>query len=106
MLAHPCVPQVCVLEGNSAKVHCVVRCSMSAEISSGATAYEHGDYVRAVLAELLDSRSEVQRWKAHVAQWRHVLAMDAKTGYDAISSETLPSDRRLRSMWPCSAKQS
>ena len=99
MLAHPGVLQgrapVCILEGNSAKIHRVVRCSMSAEISALATAYEHGDYVRAVLAELLDDRFDIQRWKAHVAQWRHVLATDAKTGYDAISSETLPSDRKI-----------
>ena len=68
---------------------------MSAEISSLATAYEHGDFVRAVLAELLDDRFEIKRWKADVAQWRHVLATDAKTGYNAVSSETLPSDRKI-----------
>ena len=65
---------------------------MSAEISSLATAYEHGDFVRAVLAELLDSTFEIQRWKG---RWRHILATDAKTGYDAVSSETLPSDRKI-----------
>ena len=99
MVAHPGVlhgrAPVCILEGNSTKIHRVVRCSMSAEISSLATAYEHGDFVRAVMAELLDSHFEVRQWKAHVAQWKHVLATDAKTGYDAVSSETLPSDRKI-----------
>ena len=99
MLANPGVLQgrapVCILEGNSTKIHRVVRCSMSAEISALATAYEHGDFVRAVLAELLDDRFQIQHWKGHAAQWRHVLATDAKTGYDAISSETLPSDRKI-----------
>ena len=99
MMAHPQVLQgsgpVCILEGNSTKVHRVVRCSMSAEISALATAYEHGDFVRAVLAELLDADFKVQRWKAQVSRWRHVLATDAKTGYDAVSSEVLPSDRKI-----------
>ena len=99
MLAHPNVLQgrgpVCILEGNSTKVHRVVRCSMSAEISSLATAYEHGDFVRAVIAELLDADFNIQRWKAHVSRWRHVLATDAKTGYDAVSSEVLPTDRKI-----------
>ena len=99
MLAHPDVltgaGPVCILEGNSTKVQRVVRCSMSAEISALATAYEHGDFVRAVLAELLDFDFDIKRWKAHVSKWRHVLATDAKTGYDAISSEALPADRKI-----------
>ena len=37
---------VCIMEANSTKIHRVVRCSMSAEVSSLATAFEHGDYVR------------------------------------------------------------
>ena len=78
---------ICMLEANSTKVHRVVRCSMSAEISSLATAFEHGDYVRAVLAELIYSTFVLTRWKTSVAKWQHILVTDAKTGYDAVSSE-------------------
>ena len=56
MLAHPDVltgtGPVCILEGNSAKVQRVVRCSMSAEISALATAYEHGDFVRTLTSSV------------------------------------------------------
>ena len=45
---------VCILEGNSTKIQRVVRCSMSAEFSAMATAYENRDYVRAVYCELTD----------------------------------------------------
>ena len=99
MVAHPDVltgnGPVCILEGNSTKAQRVVRCSMSAEISSLATAYEHGDFVRAVLAELLEPDFDIKRWKTHVSKWRHILATDATTGYDAVSSESLPSDRKI-----------
>ncbi|CAE7461836.1 unnamed protein product [Symbiodinium necroappetens] len=99
MLASPDVLEgpapVCLLEGTSNKIHRVVRCSMSAEVSSLATAYEHGDYVRAVFAELVDSRFELQRWKVCAAKYAHILVTDARTGYDALSAETLPSDRKI-----------
>ena len=68
---------------------------MSAEISALTTAYEHGDFVRAALAELVDPEFKLASWKKHEAKWRHVLATDAKTGYDPISSETMPTDRKI-----------
>ena len=67
MLARPEVltgnGPVCVWEGNSTNVQRVVRCSMSADTSSLATAYEHGDFVCAVLVEQLDADFDVNRWK-------------------------------------------
>ncbi|CAE7410031.1 TY5A, partial [Symbiodinium microadriaticum] len=86
---------VCIMEAASVKIQRVVRCSMSAEVSSLATAFEHGDFVRAVLAELLDPTFRMDRWKLSASRWRHLLVTDAKTGYDAISSEVLPSDRKI-----------
>eukprot|EP00439_Symbiodinium_sp_Y106_P034831 s1149_g4.t1 len=68
---------------------------MSAEVSSLATAFEHGDYVRAVFAELIDPNFRIERWKLSASKWRHLLVTDAKTGYDAVSSEVLPSDRKI-----------
>ena len=99
LLASPRVMEgrapVCVLEATSNKIHLVVRCSMSAEVSNLATAFEHGDYVRAVFAELVDPKFMTARWKIAVAQWKHVLITDAKTGYDVIQSEALPTDRKI-----------
>ncbi|CAE7712200.1 RE1 [Symbiodinium sp. CCMP2592] len=99
MLASPAVLEgkapVCILEGTSNKIHRVVRCSMSAEVSSLATAFEHGDYVRAVFCELVDSRFDISRWKVCASKWKHILITDARTGYDALSAETLPSDRKI-----------
>ena len=86
---------VCVVEGMSAKIQRIVRASMSAEVSSLATAYEHGDYVRAVFAELVDPSFRLDRWKVSAGRWRHVLATDARTGFDALNNETLPSDRKI-----------
>ena len=68
---------------------------MSAEVSSLATAFEHGNYVRAVLAEVLDPAFRIERWKLSAAKWRHLVVTDARTGYDAVSSEVLPSDRKI-----------
>ncbi|CAE7684103.1 TY5A [Symbiodinium sp. CCMP2592] len=66
IFAHPAVLRgagaVCIMEAASTKIQRVVRCSMSAEVSSLATAFEHGDFVRAVLAELLDPNFRIERW--------------------------------------------
>ncbi|CAE7240505.1 TY4B-J, partial [Symbiodinium sp. CCMP2592] len=89
------VGRICILEGNSTKIHRVVRCSMSAEISSMTTSYEHGDFVRAAFVELVCPDFKLADWKRYVSRWRHVLTTDAKTGYDAISSEAMPADRKI-----------
>ncbi|CAE7802348.1 RE1 [Symbiodinium necroappetens] len=85
----------CILEGTSNKIHRVVRCSMSAEVSSLATAFEHGDYVRAVFCELVDPTFNISKWKVCASKWPHILVTDARTGYDALSAETLPADRKI-----------
>ncbi|CAE7743820.1 unnamed protein product [Symbiodinium sp. CCMP2456] len=99
MFASPTVLEgvgpVCILEATSSKVQRIVRCSMSAEVSSLATAFEHGDYVRALFVELVKPTFSLKHWKASVAAWKHVLVTDARTGYDAINSETLPTDRKI-----------
>ena len=99
MLAAPQVldgeAPVCIVEGQSSKIQRIVRASMSAEVSSLATAFEHGDYVRAVFAELVDPGFRLDNCKLSACRWRHVLATDARTGYDALHSETLPSDRKI-----------
>ena len=98
-LAHPCVLEeegpIILLEGQSSRIQRVVRCSMAAELSQAATAYEHGDYIRALLAEILIPSFTARSWKTFASRWRHTLVLDAKVAYDAIQSETVPSDRKL-----------
>ncbi|CAE7238450.1 TY4B-J, partial [Symbiodinium sp. CCMP2456] len=86
---------VCALEGSSGKIQRIVRCSMSAEVSSLATCFEHGDFVRAVFCELVDHKFQLRRWKLSVSRWPHYLVTDAKTGYDALNNDTLPTDRKV-----------
>ncbi|CAE7431039.1 FV3-083R [Symbiodinium necroappetens] len=86
---------VAILEVQSSKIQRVVRCSMSAELSSGATAFEYGDYVKAVLGEIVLPPFSLKEWKTATMLWRHYLVLDAKTAYDALHSENLPSDRKL-----------
>ena len=99
MLASPGVLEgeapIAIVEAQSMKIARVVRCSMSAELSMAATAFEHGDYVRAVLGELLDEAFQLSQWKKAASQWRHFLVIDAKTGYDVLSSEAMTSDRKI-----------
>ena len=68
---------------------------MAAELSMAATAYEHGDYIRAVYAEILRPQFRLSRWKMFSSQWRHILVLDAKVAYDALQSESAPTDRKL-----------
>eukprot|EP00435_Cladocopium_sp_Y103_P046001 s1245_g13.t1 len=98
-VAHPNIqsessPMV-ILETQSSRLQRVVRCSMSAELSMAATAFKHGDYLRAVYAEILRPQFRLCRWKMFASHWRHILVLDAKVAYDALQSETAPTDRKL-----------
>lgn len=84
-----------IVEAQSMKIQRIVRCSMSAELSMAAETYEHGDYIRAVIAELTNHRFELRRWKWYASRWRHYLVIDAKTGYDVLNSECMTSDRKI-----------
>ena len=86
---------IAVIEAQSTKLQRVVRCSMAAELSMAASAFEHGDYVRAVLSEMTMQRFDIKAWKMSASLWRHILVMDAKVAYDAIASEVAPTDRKL-----------
>ena len=98
-LANPAIQEgeapLIFLEGHSSKLHRVVRCSMAAELSVAATAFEHGDYVRTVFAEMVKASFSLSRWKLEACCWRHILVLDAKVAYDALRSETAPTDRKL-----------
>ena len=73
--------RLAVIEAASMKIQRVVRCSMSAEVSMAATAFEHG-----VLKD----------WKLWANRWRHFLLIDAKTGFDVLTSESQTSDRKIQ----------
>lgn len=98
-MAHPNIQKevspMVILESQSSRLQRVVRCSMSAELSMAATAFEHGDYLRAVYAEVLRPQFRLCRWKMFASQWKHILVLDAKVAYDALQSETAPTDRKL-----------
>ena len=88
--------KIAVVEAASMKIQRVVRCSMSAEVSMAATAFEHGDFVRAALSEMLHSRFSLKEWKLWSSKWRHFLVIDAKTGFDVLSNESQTSDRKIQ----------
>ena len=99
LLANPAVTDhpspVAIVEAQSMKISRVVRCSMAAELSMAAESFEHGDFLRAVLGELLVPTFELRRWKWFASRWRHYLVIDAKTGYDVLNNESMTSDRKI-----------
>jgi hypothetical protein len=99
LLAHPDAltktAPVALLEASSVRINRVVRCSMSAELSMAATAFEHGDFIRAVMAELTLGRFSLSSWKWFSSTWKHYLVIDAKTVYDVLNSEGVTADRKV-----------
>lgn len=91
-----CEAPLAIMECQSSRLQRVVRCSMAAELSMAATAFEHGDHVRATLAEIMCPRFEMRRWKMYASQWRHILVMDANVAYDALQSDSPPTMRIQR----------
>ena len=87
-----------VVEACSMKIQRVVRCSMSAEISMAATAFEHGDFARAALSELIFRDFNIASWKMWASRWPHYLVtvIDAKTGYDVLNNDSQTSDRKIQ----------
>ena len=63
--------QLVVIEAASMKIQRVVRCSMSAEVSMAATAFEHGDFIRAALSEIIHGKFILKDWKLWANRWRH-----------------------------------
>ena len=88
--------KIAVMEAASMKIQRVVRCSMSAEVSMAATSFEHGDFVRAALSELLNGHFVLKDWKLWSSKMRHFLVIDAKTGFDVLNTESQTSDRKIQ----------
>eukprot|EP00435_Cladocopium_sp_Y103_P008145 s2059_g2.t1 len=88
--------KICIVEAASMKIQRIVRCSMSAEVSMAATAFEHGDFVRAALSEMLHKDFSLKKWKLWGNKWPHFLVMDAKTGFDVLTNESQTTDRKIQ----------
>ncbi len=84
-----------LLEWASAKIKRVVRISMGVGVSAATTAFEHGDFVRVMLAEMWQHDFELRMWRRAASVWRQFSVIDAKCAYDSVNSELLPSDRRV-----------
>ena len=72
----------------------IVRSSMAVEASAASVGFEHGEYVRALLAEIVFEDFTVRRWSHFIQQWELALVLDAKTAFDTLRTESLPQDRR------------
>ena len=68
---------------------------MAAELTMAASALEHGDYSRAVLAKKIMEKFQLKAWKMSASMWKQILVLDAKVAYDATASEVAPTDRKL-----------
>jgi len=73
----------------------VVRSSLAAEISQAASTMEEADFVRALLAEAIRPDIRLNSWLPTAAQWKLVLVMDSRTGYDLLNGTALGEDKRL-----------
>ena len=83
-----------LVESASTRIKRVVRSSLGAELAAANVAMEHGEFVRAAWAEMTEKQFEWSSWKIHAAKWPLYLVLDAKTGYDVLKREMVPSDRR------------
>lgn len=72
----------------------VVRSSSAVEAAAASLGYEHAEFLRAMLREVREAGFVTRRWFGHVKSCSILLVLDAKVGYDCLSSEELPQDRR------------
>ena len=61
-----------------------------------ATAFEHGDFVRAALSEMINRDFQLKQWKLWASMRPHYLVIDAKTGFDVLTNETQTTDRKIQ----------
>ena len=67
----------------------VVRSSLAAEISQAASTMEEADFVRALLAQAIRPDFRLNSWLPTAAQWKLVLVMDSRTGYELLNGTAL-----------------
>ena len=80
---------------HSAVIKRVVRSSLAAEVSQAAEALDQCEFVRAMMGEILDHQFSLPAWQWSANQWKEILVLDSKTGYDVLNSINNGEDRRL-----------
>ena len=97
-MANPAVVEqsspVAVLAWGSVRCKRVVRSSLAVEAGACAQGMELGDYLRAAMAEIFERDFRVREWRRYAALWKQYSVIDAKTCFDSLTHETLPSDKR------------
>lgn len=87
--------KIAVLAYHSGLIRRVVRSSLAAEISQAANTLEESDFLRAMMAEATQCDFQLNNWVAAVAQWRQLVVLDSRTGYDLLNGSALGEDKRL-----------
>ena len=85
---------VAVIAWASVRCKRVVRSSLAVEAGACAQGMEMGDYLRAALSEIFERDFKVREWRRYAALWKQYSVIDAKTCFDSLTHETLPSDKR------------
>eukprot|EP00972_Heterocapsa_arctica_P083220 12262216-Heterocapsa_arctica.AAC.1 len=62
---------------------------MAVEVRATAETYEHGDYLRAALAEILPADFSARRWKQHASALRQNIVIDDKAALEGLESDNL-----------------
>lgn len=86
---------IAVLAYHSGLIRRVVRSSLAAEISQAANTLEESDFLRAMMAEATQCDFQLTNWVASVSQWRQLVVLDSRTGYDLLNGSALGEDKRL-----------
>lgn len=90
-----CVPAACVF-WLSHRLKRIARSSMATESMALCEAVEHGEYVRACLAELLQPQFDFRKWEGCARKIPLCAGTDCKSVFDHVSMERgLPRDRIL-----------
>eukprot|EP00435_Cladocopium_sp_Y103_P020643 s919_g5.t1 len=87
--------KLAVVQHHSGLLKRVVRSSLAAEISQAANAMEEADFVRPMTAEMTQMDFKLSQWLPAASQWKLILVMDSRTGYDLLNGTALGEDKRL-----------
>ena len=87
---------VCPLVFASHRIKRVCASSLSVEALSVNAAVQQGDFVRALLAEILCADFDIRRWEQFVDRIRMIWVTDCRSVYDHLTFDRgLPRDKRL-----------
>ena len=67
---------------------------LAVQFGAANLAFEHGDFARAVLAEMTVRDFEIRSWRRFICRWRQTSFVDAEICFDSLAGDNLPEDRR------------